>query len=191
MNRSAFSGITLIVTLCLPVGTVLAQQADTTALEAEARALTQQFVGKLLPTLQGALADGGPVAAIDVCATQAPMIANELSQTSGWAVSRVSLKPRNTGSATPDIWETAVLETFDQRQAAGEPGPTLNASAIEDGDFRYMQAQPVLPLCLTCHGEVIAEDVLAALAEHYPGDLATGYREGQIRGAISLRKPMP
>jgi len=31
--------------------------------------------------------------------------------------------------------------------------------------------------------------VKSALAQHYPNDLATGYSAGQIRGAISVRKP--
>jgi hypothetical protein len=181
----------MMLTLLLQGNDLAAQQEDTSVQEAEARALVQQFTGQLLPTLQNALAEGGPVAAIEVCAVRAPEIAATLSTESGWQVRRVSLKPRNAGSASPDIWETAVLETFDQRQAAGEPGPTLNASAVENDEFRYMQAQPVLPLCLTCHGQQVSDDVLAALAEHYPGDMATGYLEGQIRGAISLRKALP
>jgi hypothetical protein len=178
------------VSVCLCYSNTALSQ-DTAALEAEARTIVQQFVGALLPTLQNALANGGPVAAIEVCAARAPAIAAELSAESGWQVHRVSLKPRNMGSAMPDIWETAVLETFDQRQAGGEPGPTLNASAVENNDFRYMQAQPVVPLCLTCHGQQVSDEVLIALAVHYPGDIATGYLEGQIRGAISLRKTLP
>jgi hypothetical protein len=196
MNRRQSRSLQQLATLtamsgCLWFSNPAFSQPDTTALEAEARTLTQRFVGELLPTLQKALADDGPVAAIEVCANRAPAIAAALSAESGWSVTRVSLKPRNAGTARPDIWETAVLEIFDQRQAAGEPGPTLNAFAIENDDFRYMQAQPVLPLCLTCHGQQVSDEVLSALAVHYPGDMATGYLEGQIRGAISLRRALP
>lgn len=163
-------------------------QADLSQLESEARDLTQQFVGTLLPTLQNAMAAGGPTEAISVCSVRAPEIADELSSDAGWTVRRVSLKPRNASLAIPDDWEQQTLEDFDRRQQAGEAGPTINASAVVDGEYRYMQAQPTMPLCLTCHGQSIGPDVRAALAEHYPMDLATGYSQGQIRGAISLRR---
>lgn len=166
------------------------ETAEYSALEAEARNLTQQFVGTLLPTLQSAMAEGGPVKAIAVCSERAPAIAAELSAESGWSVSRVSLQPRNVDMAIPDSWERERLQEFDSRQQAGEAGPTINASAVVGNDFRYMQAQPAMPLCLTCHGENISPEVRSALAEHYPGDTATGYVAGQIRGAISLRSSL-
>ncbi|MCB1665252.1 MAG: DUF3365 domain-containing protein [Pseudomonadales bacterium] len=156
----------------------------------EASALTQRFVGTLLPTLQGAIAVGGPVGAIDVCAVEAPRIAQVLSEESGWEVKRVSLKARNSSMATPDGWETQVLNVFDLRQRSGEPPATLNVAEVVNGRFRYMQAQPTMPLCLTCHGSNISPEVSSALARKYPNDKATGYQEGQIRGAISLSKQM-
>ena len=52
-------------------------------------------------------------------------------------------------------------------------------------------AQPVQPVCLTCHGKRLAGDVRTAIAEHYPDDRATGYALGDVRGAIYLRKALP
>lgn len=137
------------------------------------------------------MAQGGPTEAITVCFVRAPQIATELSSDSGWSVRRVSLKPRNTSLAIADEWERQTLQDFDRRQLAGEAGTAINESAMIDGEFRYMQAQPTMPLCLTCHGQTIAAEVRSALAEHYPMDMATGYTQGQIRGAISLRKSIP
>lgn len=168
-----------------------AGQIDTTALDEQARDLTQRFVGTLLPTLQNAMASGGPVAAIAVCSQRAPEIAAELSTDSGWSVRRVSLRPRNVGSATPDSWERQTLEDFARRQQAGAAGGAINRAAIVDGEYRYMQAQPTMPLCLPCHGQNLSADVRTALAQHYPDDMATGYAAGEIRGAISLRTPLP
>ncbi len=159
-------------------------------LTAEAASITQQFVGTLLPTLQLAIASGGPVHAIEVCAVEAPAIAARLSEQTGWDVSRVSLKARNSSAAAPDFWETTILNLFDQRQRGGEPGASLNTAETVSGQFRYMQAQPAAPLCLTCHGTDISEDVMSALQQRYPNDMATGYLEGQIRGAISLIKEL-
>ncbi|MDP2283044.1 MAG: DUF3365 domain-containing protein [Pseudohongiella sp.] len=162
---------------------------DEEALRAQGAELAAQFVGTLLPTLQQAIQAGGPVNGIEVCAVQAPAIAQTLSEQSGWQVKRVSLKTRNGALATPDAWETSVLHTFDQRQMAGEPAAQINHAEVVAGEFRYMQAQPAGPLCLTCHGTDIAAGVSEALTRHYPDDMATGYLAGQIRGAISLRSP--
>ncbi|ALO45042.1 Tll0287-like domain-containing protein [Pseudohongiella spirulinae] len=157
---------------------------------AEAQAISGQFVGTLLPTLQAAMQAGGPVRGIEVCSVAAPQIAADLSRDSGWDVSRVSLKARNQETAIPDDWETQVLQDFDRRQQAGEAAGQINQAAVVNGELRYMQAQPAGELCLTCHGTDISSDVRAALNEHYPGDAATGYMAGQIRGAISIRRSL-
>lgn len=162
--------------------------ADEKALQAEARSLVQQFAGQLKPTLQKAMAEGGPTQAIQVCSKQAPAIAQQLSRESGWDVTRVSLKPRNQQTASPDAWEREQLKEFDRRQAAGEPAAQINTARQVDNTFRYMQAQGVEPLCLSCHGEKLSPAVEQALQRHYPADIATGYSLGQVRGAISLKK---
>ncbi len=159
-------------------------------LTAEAQAIVQQFVGTLLPTLQLAIAAGGPVNAIEVCAVEAPAIAARLSEQTGWDVSRVSLKARNDSLAAPDTWETVILSQYDQRHRGGESGADMNTAEMVSGQFRYMQAQPAAPLCLTCHGTNISDDVKSVLQQRYPNDKATGYVEGQIRGAISLLKAL-
>lgn len=140
--------------------------------------LTQRFLGMLLPTPQFAMQEGEPLNAIDVCALEAPRIAQQLSEESGWDVTRVSLKSRNSSTAVPDSWETQVLHIFDQRQEAGEPPATLNVAETVNGNFRYIQAQPTAPLYLTCHGNEVSQEVLSAIRAKYPNDLATGYQTG-------------
>ncbi len=160
---------------------------DQASMEVQARDITRQFTATLLPTLQGALASGGPVKAIEVCSVRAPEVADELSLETGWSVRRVSLKARNNEKAIPDEWEREMLGVFDLKQQEGMTAKALNHSAMVDGEFRYMQAQPTMPLCLTCHGSNVSEEVRIALKRHYPDDQATGYESGEIRGAISLR----
>lgn len=156
---------------------------------AQARELVQQFAGTLKPILQGAMQAGGPVNAIDVCAEQAPQIADRLSEQSGWEVRRVSLKPRNAERAQPDEWEREQLADFNRRREAGENPMQINHGETVDGRYRYLQAQGVEEVCLHCHGQQVAEPVAAAIAKYYPDDTATGYSAGQIRGAISLVAP--
>ena len=163
---------------------------DERALEVEARGLAGEFAARLKPELQAALQEGGPVHAIGVCADKAPAIADALSAESGWLVKRVSLKARNASRAIPDRWEVAVLEALEKRREAGEPAAALNYSETTSSHFRYMQAQVVEGVCLTCHGKELSADVRKALHEYYPDDTATAYDLGEVRGAISLSKPL-
>lgn len=176
-----------------PLAAVLLIQpglAQNNTLEAEASGLTTEFISRLQPQLKQALQAGGPVNAITVCSQQAPLIADSLSKDSGWMVKRVSLKARNASRAQPDNWEAAVLTQFDRRQAAGEDAAAIRYSETTPSHFRYMQAQGVQGVCLLCHGENPAAEVKAALEQYYPDDRATGYTQGQVRGAVSLSKQL-
>jgi hypothetical protein len=164
---------------------------DTTATPGpEAAALAAEFVGLLKPQLKQALTEGGPTHAIAVCADIAPGIADSLSAQSGWLVRRVSLKSRNASRAVPDSWERKVLLEFDRRQAAGEQPAELHFGEVVNGQYRYMQAQVVEPVCLVCHGKGLSDEVQATLKEYYPDDWATGYSLGEVRGAISLSEKL-
>jgi hypothetical protein len=164
---------------------------DTTATPGpEAAALAAEFVGLLKPQLKQALTAGGPTHAIAVCADIAPGIADSLSAQSGWIVRRVSLKSRNASRAVPDSWERKVLLEFDRRQAAGEQPAELHFGEVVNGQYRYMQAQVVEPVCLVCHGKGLSDEVQATLKEYYPDDWATGYSLGEVRGAISLSEKL-
>ena len=177
----------LFLLLCSTSPQGAAQQEQ---LQQEARALVQQFVGQLKPQLQQALQEGGPTRAIAVCATVAPTIADSLSDSSGWQVRRVSLQQRNASRAVPDKWERAVLQQFDTSAATGENPKDLHVGELQGSQYRYMQAQGVEAICLTCHGENLSQPVIDALQQYYPDDMATGYQLGQVRGAISLSRQM-
>jgi hypothetical protein len=122
-------------------------------------------------------------------------LAKAASDESGWSVRRVSLRNRNP-RAVPDGWERAALEDFDRRAAAGESATTLEKAEIvtEGGkqSYRYMRALPTQSLCLNCHGspEQVTPAVLEKLKALYPDDKAVGYRPGDIRGAMTIRKPV-
>ena len=163
---------------------------DKATLKAEAASIVKKFGGTLKPHLIGAMKSSGPVTAIEVCSVQAPAIAEQLSKETGWNVKRVSLKARNDSTATPDAWETKVLQQFDERQANGESAKKMAYAEIVDGQYRFMKAQGVEPLCLECHGEHVKAVVQVALKLNYPKDTAMGYKRGEIRGAFSLTKDL-
>lgn len=156
----------------------------------EASLIVQQFAGVLKPKLKAAIQSGGLVNAVEVCSIEAPKIAKNLSEETGWDIKRVSLKARNKGSATPDGFETKVLQQFNKRQKSGESPSTLKYSSMTDSQFRFMRAQGTEGLCLGCHGSSITAEVKRVLDAHYPDDMATGYSLGEIRGAFSLTKAL-
>lgn len=162
--------------------------ANDAELTAQAQALVKRFAGELKPALKQALQEGGPVHAIEVCASRAPAIASTLSASSGWSIRRVSLKPRNVKQATPDSWERTVLAEFEQELAAGKSIAEMYRTKNDGAEFRFMKPQPVEAVCLACHGENLSPAISAALREYAPGDSATGYSLGQIRGAFSLSR---
>ncbi len=163
---------------------------------AETRKVALEFPPRLLAMLQEEIAKGGLASAITVCRDKAPKMAAEFSKNTGWFIRRVSLKNRNP-KAVPDPWEKSVLENFDRRATAGENPATLETAEFITGPdgkrmLRYMKALPTQGLCLSCHGprDQIPVDVKAKLKELYPQDQATGYRVGEIRGALTVKRPL-
>lgn len=184
----------LALLLLSPV--TFAGDLDNTKREQAARAAGKQLVQQLGGALKKEMQTNGPVKAISVCKELAPKIAGDLSRQHGWRVSRVSERYRNAMLGMPDAFEARTLASFASRKAAGEKLAQMEASAIveEQGKqyFRYMKAMGVKPICTTCHGDSasIPAGVKAALAGDYPHDRATGYKPGDLRGAISIKMPL-
>ena len=169
--------------------------ADEAKLLEEARGIAMKMPPKLLEVLEAEIRKSGHAEAMTVCRDKAPQMAKAMSEQTGWAIRRVSLKNRNP-KAVPDAWEKAVLEEFDRRSAAGEkPMGMEKGEVVTEGDkkmYRYMRALPTQDLCLDCHGmpERISPAVQAKLKELYPDDKAVGYGPAEIRGAITIKKPL-
>jgi hypothetical protein len=174
---------------------VVSANAQEPAWVGEARKVAGSVPPKLLAVLTEEIGKNGPEGAILVCRDKAPQLAKAASDESGWSVRRVSLRNRNP-RAMPDAWERAALEDFDRRAASGESATTLEKAEIvtEGGKqaYRYMRALPTQPLCLNCHGtpEQLSPAVTEKLKALYPDDKAVGYRPGDIRGAMTIRKPV-
>lgn len=193
--------ITPILTTTLIIGTLLGGTGafaadDLAAREQAARAAAGQFVQKLGGALKQEMQKGGPEQAILVCRDLAPQIAGELSRANGWRVTRVGTRVRNPMLGMPDDWESKVLSDFAARAAKGEKYPDMAFGEVVNfggnPHYRFMKAIPVQEACLSCHGsaEQIPPGVKAKLAGAYPHDRATGYRVGDLRGAVSIIQPL-
>jgi len=188
--------LSTVVGVLLAAGAMpVAAQDDAARLE-EASKMAGAMVQTLGGRLQAAIKEGGPAAAIGVCTTVAPAIAGELSRQNGVKLTRVSLKVRNPLLGTPDAWEQGVLQSFEARLAKGEAADKLEfAETVSEPagrSFRYMKALPVQPVCVNCHGDAanLAPEIKERIARGYPADRATGYLPGQIRGAVSVKRPL-
>lgn len=173
--------------------------ADVEQLQAEARALTEEFQTQLKAELLGAIQGegGSPAKAIGVCQDEAPEIAKRVSE-QGWTVARTAPRVRNPDNA-PNEWQQRGLAHFGEAIAQAGDNPTiaeLEWHEVQQGPegarFVYMRAIPMGGLCLACHGPVeqIDEAVLEQLATHYPKDEATGFEVGELRGAFVVTRKL-
>jgi hypothetical protein len=144
--------------------------------------------------LQASLKEGGPEAAISICRDQAPKLAAEVSREKACTVRRTSLKLRSQKNA-PDAWERMGLESFAEQAAQGKDPAGLEFYEVvrEGGEpvLRYMKAIATGGPCLSCHGRSLTPGLSVAILSTYPEDRATGYESGDLRGAFSVRKPLP
>lgn len=184
----------LVLALCLlgAAGAASAAEPDPTQVAA-ARAATKQLGMELKAQLMAAIKAGGPVEALSVCKTVAPAIADAAGAARGLKVGRTALRVRNPANA-PDDWERTVLADFARQIKAGaDPAKLERAETVTDAggvtEFRYMKAIPMTAQpCLTCHGNP-EPSLKAAILKLYPGDAATGFHPGELRGAFTVRAP--
>ncbi len=167
-----------------------ADQEDVEQSTIASRAAVKTFAAELQGELKTAMQAGGPVAAISVCKEAAPAIAEQISVQTGWKVGRTSHRLRNPANR-PDAYEAEILARFlEARQNGADPATleTHDVVTLANGTraYRYMKAIPAKGACLACHGTQLAPGVEAALALSYPDDEATGFQEGDIRGAFSI-----
>lgn len=189
------TALALALPLLLVTQTLWAQDVD--ALLTETRKTALPVLPKVVKAMQTAVKEQGPVGAIGVCKEKAPQLLQEIRQQTGWEIRRVSLKTRNAATGTPDVWEARQLAEFNIRVANGAKPETLEVGEIVTGvdgkrTYRYMKALPVAEVCQTCHGaaESLSGDLQAALAKDYPHDRATGYTTGEVRGALTVKRPL-
>lgn len=152
----------------------------------EGLALIPPFQQQLMKTVKTVMSSEGPQQAVLACEELAPLITSEHSQMP-WQAGRTAMKVRNPENA-PDAWERSVLQQFSQRAANGEPLDTMVHADVVGGEFRLMKAIPTAQACLACHGSSIKPGLAALIDQRYPQDQARGFKEGELRGAFTLRR---
>ncbi|MBL1213245.1 MAG: DUF3365 domain-containing protein [Ignavibacteriae bacterium] len=162
---------------------------------AEFDGYAKEFMTELKSVLQKNMKEGGPVKAVTVCSDTAQMLTQNFAEVENIEIKRVSFKNRNPNNI-PDEFEGDVLYEFERLAANGnlKKDTTVIKKVREDGidKIKFMKPIMVEAPCLLCHGQQteIMPQAAEIIKNNYPYDKATGYKVGDLRGAISITKIM-
>jgi hypothetical protein len=122
-----------------------------------------------------------------VPAVAGSQIANNFSLMTGHTLKQTSLKVRNPSNA-PDEWEKKVLKLLGSPEHPKDVGFGEILKTNGKKIYRYMKPIYAQATCLQCHGKKkdLRPEIRKFLETRYPHDKAFGYKEGDIRGGISL-----
>lgn len=194
MKYSDTRSIVLLLSLFLLVhcGDSNLTEAEKNAYLEKGATITAGSFTALSSRVAGALAEGGVAHAVQYCNLAALPLTDSLSAVYQATIRRTSLNVRNTANA-PSAWEREVLEAYAAKDAAGEPLEPV-VQRISGRMVAYAAPIRTLPLCLKCHGvegTTLSTEDAAMIRGLYPGDQATGYAEGDLRGIWSVTFNQP
>jgi hypothetical protein len=183
-------GFVTLVALVAGCGTGLSELEQKAALEQGAVISDASFQG-LSARLQKAMNEGGPAHAVEFCSLNAMAIVDSLSAVHGARIRRTSDRVRSPYDK-PDDEEANMMHAMLTEWEVDQPEKGIQARAVTYGDS-IAYYRPIFissPACLKCHGvksETADASALDAIAARYPGDEATGYQLGELRGMWSIR----
>jgi len=170
-------------------GALLAGGPQQTAFPAETARAEQamnELQRALLAKLSAAMSSGGPVAAVEVCRTDARTIAESVAKAQGLELGRTSHRLRSPANA-PRAWARPAVDA-----AAGSKAAAEGLKVFDLGD-RVGVLRPIgtAEACTKCHGapDEVRKNLGAALAGAYPQDRATGFAPGDLRGWMWAEVP--
>ena len=186
MHRAAFIAASLLA--LAGCAAEPAPTLDEAAVLAASLPIAQGFQAELQAQLPAAIADGGPKGGVSVCQQAAPAIAQAQSEASGAAISRIAARHRNPAGGVPADLAAAYAALEAAPMVDGKPARQIVQTGEGAGARVHvlsaipMQAQP----CSVCHGTNIDAGLKAHIDSLYPGDLATGFEPGELRGALLI-----
>jgi len=185
----------LLAVACAAESTWSSVSAPEAELATDARfetavAIKTEMVAGLTAKLGAAVKAGGASGAIEVCKSVAPAAAKKMGEAKGARVGRTSFRLRNPGNRAPAWLAETVAEAGAASMAPKADGQPL-AWRGPAGELGVAFPLPLQAKCLACHGPKsgIAESTQAALNASYPGDEATGFSEGDLRGWLWVELP--
>lgn len=155
--------------------------ADQEKQKQQAVAAKDKLFASLVGELTRSMGENGPAKSIDVCKIRAPEIAATVSKETGVRIGRTSFKLRNKANTAPD-WAAKFVQ---------ERTEVPTQVALPNSELGVLLPIRLKATCIVCHGtdDQIQPDVKVAIASNYPGDTATGFKEGDVRGYFWIEVP--
>jgi hypothetical protein len=145
------------------------------------------FVGALMKAIN----ERGTASAVSFCNVHALPIADSLSQHYNCTIQRISDRYRNPADK-PNAEDSTVIAHYQAQKTTG----AILTARLSEQENKVIYYKPIMlgmPACLKCHGNPNTDidiSTLSAIRNKYPTDLATGYKQGDLRGVwkITFRK---
>ena len=179
-----------LVTLSLAVAcTSLLHGADTQTPKdviEKGKQATQLLMKTLGSNMKKNLKKGGAMQALDFCSQEAYTLTQSVNEKlpKGVSVKRISQNNRSPLNQPSDD-ENLVLETLHAMQKEKKSLPKF--VVIQSDEHTYKFYKPLVinkGVCLKCHGDISNTQLANEIAKRYPNDKATGYKMGDLRGAV-------
>ena len=147
---------------------------------------TQMLIKTLGSNMKKNLKAGGAMQALDFCSQEAYTLTQSVNEKlpKGVEVKRVSLKNRSPlNTAKQD--EMKVLLELHALQKQNKKLPNFVVKQIDEHTYKFYKPLVINKgVCLKCHGDIQNEKLANEIAKRYPDDKATGYKMGDLRGAV-------
>jgi len=129
----------------------------------------------------------GPIAAATFCTSEAYALTEGVDKKYGEDINvkRISLQERNPANSAKGS-EKKILEAMKGLSKNNVKLPEYFIERVNKDTYKYYRPLSInKKVCLKCHGNVTKNPKLANyLQKTYPHDKATGYKMGDLRGAV-------
>ena len=161
-----------------------------TVLIKKGKEVSKITAGALQKHLKAAIKEGDMPYAIKFCNSKAMELTDSVSKAESVIVRRLAKKYRNSENET-DSTESEIFKKYIIEWLGGKP---LKPQIIPDEEGHPVYYNPIRvgTLCLKCHGtpgKNITPELQKTIDKLYPGDKATGFKKGWLRGMWAITFP--
>ena len=153
----------------------------------QGKEIAQATAKKLGGTMVEKMKEGGVKEAVPFCNTKAIPFTDEMSEKFNVSIKRTSHLIRNEDNK-PNDEEVLVINNYkDLISKDKNLKPVVELD--NDGNPHFYAPIIIQKKCLTCHGEIgvdVTKKSESIIESYYPMDLATGFKEGELRGIWSI-----
>ncbi len=143
----------------------------------------QAVLTKLGGSLMQQMKSGGVKKALPFCNVAAIPLTKELSRTHNVTIKRTSHKLRNQNNK-PNLEEESILKQYLASISKGEKIKPIVKKG-QNGKVHFYAPMKLNNKCLACHGNV-SKQTDSIIKSLYPNDKATGFKDGDLRGILSV-----